>query len=270
MIYEVTQFGLPKNIAAGVTEALRQMQRGDTLHFPKGEYHFYKDYCQSLSVHTSNTDSFQRPKKTFGILLQDKEQLTLDGDGSVFVFHGNISALGVLRCRQITLRNFTIRYACPTNVELEVTAKQGHTVSYRVPENQPFYMDGGSVVFFEQSPFTKKNYWQMRNNENSSCAVRHQGETVFREVDQPFSGLHRTRRTGRLFLREQRPCRGTGDGELPARLWLADPNVPGCVLYRGALSPGSAASCVVFCGLYPCVRLQGHGNHKGLFLYPGP
>ncbi len=26
MIYEVTQFGLPKNIAAGVTEALRQMQ----------------------------------------------------------------------------------------------------------------------------------------------------------------------------------------------------------------------------------------------------
>lgn len=173
MIYEVTQFGLPKNIAVGVTEALRQMQPGDTLHFPKGEYHFYKDYCQSLLVHTSNTDSFQRPKKTFGILLQDKEQLTLDGDGSVFVFHGNISALGVLRCRQITLRNFTIRYACPTNVELEVTAKQGHTVSYRVPENQPFYMDGGSVVFFEQSPFTKKNYWQMRNNENSSCAVRH-------------------------------------------------------------------------------------------------
>ena len=45
MIYEVTQFGLPKNIAAGVTEALRQMQPGDTLHFPKGEYHFYKDYC---------------------------------------------------------------------------------------------------------------------------------------------------------------------------------------------------------------------------------
>ena len=31
MIYEVTQFGLPKNIAAGVTEALRQMQPGDTL-----------------------------------------------------------------------------------------------------------------------------------------------------------------------------------------------------------------------------------------------
>lgn len=42
MIYEVTQFGLPKNIAAGVTEALRQMQPGDTLHFPKGEYHFTK------------------------------------------------------------------------------------------------------------------------------------------------------------------------------------------------------------------------------------
>lgn len=156
MIYEVTQFGLPKNIAAGVTEALRQMQPGDTLHFPKGEYHFYKDYCQSLVVHTSNTDSFQRPKKTFGILLQDKKQLTLDGDGSVFVFHGNISALGVLRCRQITLRNFTIRYACPTNVELEVTAKQGHTVSYRVPENQPFYMDGGSVVFFNKVPLPRR------------------------------------------------------------------------------------------------------------------
>lgn len=42
MIYEVTQFGLPKNIAAGVTEALRQMQPGDTLHFPKGSTIFTK------------------------------------------------------------------------------------------------------------------------------------------------------------------------------------------------------------------------------------
>lgn len=34
MIYEVTQFGLPKNIAAGVTEALRQMQPGTPCTFP--------------------------------------------------------------------------------------------------------------------------------------------------------------------------------------------------------------------------------------------
>lgn len=72
MIYEVTQFGLPKNIAAGVTEALRQMQPGDTLHFPKGEYHFYKDYCQSLVVHTSNTDSFQRPKRPLAFCCRIK------------------------------------------------------------------------------------------------------------------------------------------------------------------------------------------------------
>lgn len=200
MIYEVSQFGLAKNIATGVTEALRQMQPGDTLHFPKGEYHFYKDYCQSLMVHTSNTDSFQFPKKTFGILLQDMENVTIDGDGSVFVFHGNISAIGMIRCQSVRLQNFTIRYACPTNVELNVIAKNGHTITYQVPESQSFYMDGGSVVFFEQSPFTKKNYWEMRNNEKSYCAVRHQGEKVFREADQPFFGLHRTRRTGARTL----------------------------------------------------------------------
>ena len=36
MIYDVTQFGLPKNIAAGVTEACAKCSRGTPCTFPRG------------------------------------------------------------------------------------------------------------------------------------------------------------------------------------------------------------------------------------------
>lgn len=194
MILDVTKYGTEKNIAAAVTEAVRQAKAGDVLFFPKGEYHFYKDYCQSCHYHMTNTDSFDFPKKYFAMLLENKKNITIEGDGSVFILHGNLCALGVVGCDSITLKNFTVRSACPTNVELTVQSRKGHSVVYTVARSNPFYMDGDDVVFFEQSPFTKKNYWQMRNNEKSWCAVQHHGSTVFRTVNQPFTGWHRTRR----------------------------------------------------------------------------
>lgn len=56
----------------------------------------------------------------------------------------------------------------------------------------------------------------MRNNENSSCAVRHQGETVFREVNQPFLDCTAPAAPGRAPLmcglcEKELPCGGDGD-----------------------------------------------------------
>lgn len=102
-------------------EAARNTPGPVTLRFPKGEYHFYKDNAQKRVWHTSNTDSCSHPEKTAAILLEDQEDLTLDGEGSLFLLHGNLMALAVVRSRRIVLRGFAWDFAVPTVSELTVT-----------------------------------------------------------------------------------------------------------------------------------------------------
>ncbi len=84
-----------------------------TLFFPRGEYHFYKEHAQRRVYHTSNTDSCSHPEKAIAILIEDQEDLMLDGGGSLFLMHGNMMALAVVRSKQITLRAFAWDFAVP-------------------------------------------------------------------------------------------------------------------------------------------------------------
>lgn len=44
MNIKVTDYCTASNSSMGVNEAIKNMQSGDTLLFPTGEYHFYKDF----------------------------------------------------------------------------------------------------------------------------------------------------------------------------------------------------------------------------------
>ena len=81
----------PKNgdCAVVMQNVLAQIQAlGEpcVLELPEdGEIHIYKDFCPIREYHTSNTDSVRFPNKTFGILLEDMENLTVEGNGCRFV-----------------------------------------------------------------------------------------------------------------------------------------------------------------------------------------
>lgn len=180
MIIDITKYCTPSNASVGVIQAIREIESGDTLYFPKNEYHFFKDYSIHKIFHMTNTDSFVKPDKYFGILMEDKENITIDGDGSVFVIHGDMCALSLIRCKNITLKNFTIRYNSPTNFEMTVTEKKLNRIKYKMPENTLFYVKDNKIIFFEQSPFTKKNYYTYTANGECYCNVIHRGDEVFR------------------------------------------------------------------------------------------
>lgn len=182
-------YGQAKNFAIPFVEMLKDVNDGDTIVFEEKEYHFYKDYCQSRVIHMTNTDSFDNPTKYFAILLENMKDITIEGNGAKFVIHGDICSLALLNCENITLKDFTINYASPSNVELTVKEKKGKTITYEIPQSTLWYTEGKDLVFFEQSPFTKKNYWQFKNDENSWNSVCHSGNDVFRTMHfkAPFS-----------------------------------------------------------------------------------
>lgn len=73
------------------------------LVFEKGEYHIYKDHASVREIHTSNTNSIDYPEKTIGILIENQQDLTIEGNGSLFMMHGNMMALAVIQSKHVTL-----------------------------------------------------------------------------------------------------------------------------------------------------------------------
>ncbi|MFR5876723.1 MAG: hypothetical protein ACLUFN_09570 [Eubacterium sp.] len=183
------EFGSSDNFSIPMIEAVKSLNSGDTLVFSDREYHFYRDFSQSKVIHMTNTDSFKNPQKFFAMLFENLDNITIEGNGATFCIHGDMCSMAILNCNNFKLRDFTINYPSPSNVELTVKAKKGKKVLFEIPEKTLWYLDGKDVVFFEQSPFTKKNYWQFKNDENSHNGVLHSGNDVFRTLHfkGPFS-----------------------------------------------------------------------------------
>ena len=131
-----------------------------TLEFPEGEYHIYKDKAQTREYHTSNTNSIENPVKTIGILLEEHENLTIDGNGSLFMMHGNMMALAIVKSKNITLKDFSWDFAVPTVVEMTVTEVGSNYTDYYIPDCFPHTVSGNTIQWSSDlSPYTGAPYW---------------------------------------------------------------------------------------------------------------
>ncbi|MGB8454860.1 MAG: glycosyl hydrolase family 28-related protein [Anaerocolumna sp.] len=152
-------------------EDIRKRKKPATLFFPKGEYHFYKEYAEKRLYHTSNTNSLDYPVKEIGILIEEQENLRIDGDGSLFLFHGNMMALAVVKSRQIELCNFSWDFPCATVSEMTIEKIENNRVIYRIPKAQTYEVKNQEIRWYEKSPLTGETYWSFMNQEQVAALV---------------------------------------------------------------------------------------------------
>lgn len=132
--FDVTSFGADP---VGTSDSSLAVQRAleaaadvpdnklKTIFFPRGIYHFYEDYSQIREYYISNTVGLdQRYKqKHLGILIEKMMNITLDGGGSLFLFHGNITSFAITQSKNIVLTNFSLDYSDPGVHEVIVESK---------------------------------------------------------------------------------------------------------------------------------------------------
>ena len=145
-VYDVSTFGLKpdshKNASPILQKALSKIKaewkEGETviLRFPEGRYDFHEKGAFIREYYISNHDQ-DNPKKV-GIALEDMKNLTLDGQGAQFVFHGRMLPVSLLRSENCCLKNFSIDFENP------------HIAQIKVLENTP--QDG---ILFEPAPWVK-------------------------------------------------------------------------------------------------------------------
>lgn len=176
------------------------------LEFPENaEIPVYKDFCPVREVHTSNTDSVRYPQKTFGILLEDIQDLTVQGNNCRFVFYGDMSAIGVIRCKNIRLENFSWDFAAPTTSQLTVKSVSKNRVTYAAAKGCDFAVRHNRVYWeCGRSPYTGEVYYTQRGAHESYCTVGYDPETGIQRrysiLSTPFTRAVRCRKDGEHSL----------------------------------------------------------------------
>ncbi len=166
--------------------------------FPKGEYHIYKDYAEKREYHTSNTNSIESPEKTIGLLIEDQHDFTLQGNGSLFMMHGNMMALAVVNSSNVTLEDFSWDFAVPTVSEMTIInmgEEEGKPYTdFYIPKCFPYEIQGNTIQWnSEPSPYTGDYYWtEMGIHSAYSIVAYHPEEEMTRAYytsDTPFGGV---------------------------------------------------------------------------------
>ncbi len=143
-VYEISAFGLKANSSKNASPVLQkalakikaEYKEGEKviLRFPEGRYEFHEKGAAVREYYISNHDQ-TNPEKV-GIALEDMKNLTLDGQGSEFVFHGRMLPVSLLRSENCLLKNFSIDFENP------------HIAQVKIVENDP--QDG---IVFEPAPW---------------------------------------------------------------------------------------------------------------------
>ena len=126
-VISVEDFGLKPNtfadVTAKVSEAIKTCKSGENtiLVFPAGRYDFWPEKADKREFYVSNTSSeieVLSKTKTLGLLLDGMNGLTIEGNGSLFVFHGKMTTFAIVNSRNITLQNISFDFERPTMSEM--------------------------------------------------------------------------------------------------------------------------------------------------------
>jgi hypothetical protein len=134
--------------------------------FKKARYDFYPNDVMQREYYVSNHDQSQ--PKVLGICLEQWDNLTLDGKGSEFVFHGQMLPIAIVNSSNVTLKNFSIDFENPHIAQVEVInndENEGITfrvepwVNYRINEDGVFetYGDGWRYQQYTGIAFEKES-----------------------------------------------------------------------------------------------------------------
>ena len=133
-------------------EFLRQVREtsaagGGTVELAKGTYHFRHGSATPIEVYVSNHDQ-PMPRKV-QLPFEGITNVTVNGNGSLFLFHGETSAFLLRNCSGVTLRGIAIDWADPCILEGRIVATPPGGTEIAVDRTKfPCRVENGHVVLF--------------------------------------------------------------------------------------------------------------------------
>ncbi len=133
------------DMVPAVFEALESCAEEAVIKFLEGEYHFYPESAFEKYYYISNN---RHGLKRVAFPIIGKKNITIDGGGSRFIFHGEIVPFVVENSEHITLKNFSVDWDRPFYSEGIITAADETGVTLEVDRQRyPYHFENGQMIF---------------------------------------------------------------------------------------------------------------------------
>lgn len=126
-----------------------KLQKAEKLIIPKGIYHFYSDKATEEYLHIANNDE---GLKRIAFPIRDFQNFEIDGQGSVFIMHGQMIAFDFKQSQNIKLKNFSVDWNKPFYFQGKVISTDPVTNSFVLqPFNECSYeIVADELIFLEK------------------------------------------------------------------------------------------------------------------------
>lgn len=127
----VSDFGLHADTYTNCTSTFRTIldecrrRQARVLLLDEGRYDFWPEGAERRTIYISNTSSEQEcpdAVKTIGLLVENQQGLTIDGQGATLMFHGKLTMLAIIHSSDVTLQNLHIDCERPGGSEMTVVS----------------------------------------------------------------------------------------------------------------------------------------------------
>lgn len=138
---------------------------GETVVLEKNKtYHVRQDdsfelegyYCSNTAKKHENPNGLRRT----AIYLNGRRNVTIDGNGATLLVHGKMTPMLFDRCENITVRNLTVDYACPTMAEFTVLSNDGGVCVIRINPDCLFRIEDNNLIWQGEPDLSGKPYWE--------------------------------------------------------------------------------------------------------------
>ena len=139
------------------------LEKNETYHvYQDDSFEFFGYYCTNTAKKHENPDGMRRT----AIYLKDKKDVVIDGNGATVIVHGKMTPMLFDRCENITVRNLTIDYFCPTMTEFTIVSSVDGECVIRINDDC-FYRIEGNEMLWQGEPDRNGNpYWEDTINGN--------------------------------------------------------------------------------------------------------
>ncbi|MEK7951062.1 NPCBM/NEW2 domain-containing protein [Luteolibacter soli] len=229
-IFSSEEFGLTPGDEKDQTPALRlalaalRSSPGSTLKLAKGVYHFHETGALKRHYHVSNHD--QPEWQPVSVPLVDLRDVTLDGSGSTFLFHGSPAPFLIQDSEKVTVRGIAVDYVIPHLAQGIVTATGPGWYEMTVdPEKFPHEVRNGWFTF-------RGDGWANPAGKGGIVFKASNGMIAPETADYNFGGPLTMLAPGRYRVEKDIAQSGIGTGDvLTLRQGPSRPH-PAFVLYR--------------------------------------
>lgn len=148
-----------------LSSLILSIKSGETLTLEnKKTYHVRQDdsfelmgyFCSNTAKKHENPYGLRRT----AIFLKDKKNITIDGNGATVLVHGKMTPFLFDECENITVKNLTVDYACPTMAEFTVLSNVDGVCTVRINPEYLYRIENNELIWIGETGKDGKPYWE--------------------------------------------------------------------------------------------------------------